>query len=84
MPGGSLSIFASGSSGRLSVSQVARLKALGVPEANIVRGPLHAEMNILKGIPEGALPTRWGIAWAGGNKPIPCPRCAPFVRGIIE
>jgi hypothetical protein len=84
MPDGSLTYYASGSSGRLSAAQVQRLQELGVPESNIVRGRLHAEMNILRALPEGAIPTRWGIAWAGANRALPCPDCAPSVPGTIE
>jgi RHS repeat-associated protein len=78
------SYFASGSSGRLSEAQKALLKQFGIPEENIVRGSAHAEINILNALPEGAKAVRWGIAWAGGNKPIPCDACAPMVKGIIE
>lgn len=84
MSGGGTQFFAAGSSGRLSAAQVAGLQDLGVPSENILRGAGHAEINILNGLPERATPVRWGIAWAGGNKPIPCPRCAPYVNGIIE
>jgi hypothetical protein len=51
---GGTQIFAAGSSGRLSGAQVARLEELGVPSSNILRGPAHAEINILNGLPEGA------------------------------
>lgn len=82
MPGGGTQIFAAGSGGRLSAAQIARLQELGVPAGSIMRGPAHAEVNILNGLPEGAVQIRWGIAWAGGNKPIPCPACAPLVSGV--
>jgi RHS repeat-associated protein len=81
---GTKAFYASGSSGRLSTAQKELLVRLGVPRANIVGGAEHAERNIIAALPEGATQVRWGIAWAGGNKPIPCPKCEPFVKGIIE
>ncbi|MEU8632364.1 SpvB/TcaC N-terminal domain-containing protein [Amycolatopsis sp. NPDC048633] len=82
---GTTAIFAARSGGSLSTAQKARLVELGVPEANLVSGPLHAEMNILRAVPEGATQVRWGIAQAKYNKPLPCPdMCAKIVTGIIE
>lgn len=50
------------------------------------KSPIHTQTRSpsAKWIPEGAVPIRWGIDWAGGNKPVPCPACEPFVKGIIE
>jgi RHS repeat-associated protein len=84
IPGVGRQIFASASGGRMSAEQVEALVKLGVPAGNIVRGSGHAEMNIINALPAGAKQVRWGIAWAGGNKPIPCTNCAPNVQGIIE
>lgn len=85
MPGGGSEFLASASGGRLSSAQVALLKQLGVPESNIILGSGHAEANILNSLlPEGSSIIRWGIAWGSGDKPVPCPACAPFVKGIIE
>ncbi|QKV73934.1 sugar-binding protein [Amycolatopsis sp. Hca4] len=81
---GTTQIFAAGSSGRLSAAQIEKLVELGVPRANIVRGGLHAERNILAAVPEGAEQVRWGIAWGARNKPIPCDKCAPFLKGVLE
>lgn len=85
MPGGASEFFASASGGHLSEAQVALLKELGVPESNIVLGPGHAEANIIDSLlPQDSSIVRWGIAWGSGNKPVPCPACAPFVTGTIE
>jgi RHS repeat-associated protein len=84
VPGVGKQIFASASGGRMSAEQVEALIKMGVPASNIVRGTGHAEMNIINALPPGAKQLRWGIAWAGGNKPIPCTNCAPHVEGIIE
>jgi hypothetical protein len=87
VPGQGVQIFASASSGRLSAAQIKLLKSLGVPDENIIRGRaarLHAERNILNALPRGAKVRRWGIAWGAKNKPVPCKRCAPHVRGRIE
>jgi hypothetical protein len=84
VPGKGVQIFAAGSSGRLSSAQIKLLKELGVPEENIVRGRGHAELNILRALPQGATVRRWGIAWGAKNKPIPCKGCAPHVKGKVE
>lgn len=84
MPGGDVQYFAAGSSGRLSSRQIDALVELGVPSENIAPGPLHAERNILKLLPEGAKVKRWGIAWGPSNRPVPCAKCRPFVKGTIE
>ena len=84
MPDGARQIFASGSSGRLSRAQQNRLHELGVPRRNIRGGGAHAEINIIDSMPEGASPVRWGIAWAGHNKPIPCSACRPRVQDTVE
>jgi hypothetical protein len=84
LPDGSRAYLASASSGRLSTEQREMLAALGVPPEHIVGGPMHAEMNILAVLPPGTEVLRWGIAWAGENKSIPCSQCAPHVRGKIE
>lgn len=85
LPNGSVEFYASASGGILSEAQAALLMRLGVPESNIVLGPMHAEMNIINALlPEGATISRWGIARASNNRPDPCPNCAPFVQGTIE
>jgi len=94
---GTRTYFAAGSGGRLNPRQVERLVELGVPRANILRGRSvtkgftklenHAERVILRNLPEGAGVERWGISWAGKQKPIPCPNCAPHVSesgGFLE
>jgi hypothetical protein len=84
MPGRGIQYFASGSSGRLSTAQIARLKEWGIPEENIIRGPGHAEENIVNSLPEGAVQLRWGIAWGPHDKAVPCsPRCAKLVTGTV-
>jgi len=87
VPGKGLQIYASASSGRLSAAQIKLLKSLGIRDENIIRGrsaPLHAERNIIEALPRGAKVRRWGIAWGAKNKPVPCARCRPHVRGKIE
>jgi RHS repeat-associated protein len=85
VPGEGSEYYASASSGRMSDEQIARLKELGVPEANIIPGREHAEMNILNSLlPANSSVVRWGIAWGQSDRPDPCPACKPYVNGTIE
>ncbi|MFJ7215540.1 SpvB/TcaC N-terminal domain-containing protein [Amycolatopsis sp. NPDC098790] len=82
---GTTQFFAARSGGTLSTAQKTRLRELGVPDANMISGPLHAEQNILRAVPEGATQVRWGIAQSKYNKPLPCEEmCAKIVKGVIE
>jgi hypothetical protein len=75
---GRVEVWASGSSGRLSVAQQQFLRAHGVTK--IIPGASHAEQNIAKALPKGAKVSRWGISWAGNERPLPCSSCEPLVH----
>jgi RHS repeat-associated protein len=77
--------WAAASSGRLASQQREVLELLG---ATVKPGKWHAELNILShalkpgsGVRDVV---RWGISWAGKDKGIPCPNCAPAVSGVLE
>jgi hypothetical protein len=48
----------------------------------IARGRLHAELNIRDNLPPGSRVIRWGISWAGNQRPEPCAECEPEVRRL--
>ncbi|GAB2471459.1 hypothetical protein GCM10027063_09910 [Promicromonospora xylanilytica] len=56
--------------------------------ATVKPGKWHAELNILSHAlkPDSGVRdvVRWGISWAGKDKGIPCPNCAPAVSGVLE
>jgi RHS repeat-associated protein len=82
---GTVEVWASGSSGRLSDIQQQVLANRGV--ARFIGGKFHGEQNIGAALPRGATVLRWGISWAAKQKPIPCSSCWPMVDhigGIIE
>ena len=85
LPDGSRRVLGSGSGDNLSPIQKRALEQLGI---QVVNGPGHAEQNLAGALPPGSKVIRWGIAWAGGQRPDPCDdKCAPIVKnlgGVIE
>ena len=93
---GTKEYFVSGSGAKLSPTQVAEARKLGIPEKNIFNGAQyrstvptqnHAEQVIDRNLPPGARVLRWGISHTevkslGGNSwPFPCAEfCTPVVK----